>query len=44
MGIQQLYIGLTKGKIDRIIEEYIIHGEYWDEAINPIKMMKMVQG
>ncbi len=46
-----MYVGLTKEKIDRIIDEHIIGGkvveeylipdEFWDEAISPIEMMKM---
>jgi len=49
-----MYIGLTKEKIDKIIDEHIIKGnpvkeyiipdEYWDEAISPLKMMEMAQG
>ncbi len=49
-----MYIGLTKEKIDKIIDEHIIKGnpvkeyiipdEYWDEAISPLKMMEMGQG
>jgi len=46
-----MYIGLTKEKIDKIIDEHIIKGnpvkeyiipdEYWDEAISPAKMIDM---
>ena len=46
-----MYIGLTKEKIDKIIDEHIIKGnpvkeyiipdEYWDEAISPDKMIDM---
>ncbi len=49
-----MYIGLTKEKIDKIIDEHIIKGnpvkeyiipdEYWEEAISPLKMMEMAQG
>ena len=49
-----MYIGLTKEKIDKIIDEHIVKGnpvkeyiipdEYWDEAISPLKMMEMAQG
>ncbi len=48
-----MYIGLTKEKIDKIIDEHIIKGnpvkeyiipdEYWDEAISPAKAMDMAQ-
>lgn len=44
-----MYVGLTKDKIDRIIDEHIIGGnvikeytipdELWDEAITPSAMM-----
>ncbi len=46
-----MYVGLTKEKIDRIIDEHIIGGkvveeylipeDFWDKAISPIEMMKM---
>ena len=46
-----MYAGLTKEKIDRIIDEHIIGGkvveefviesEAWDEPISPEQMMKM---
>ncbi len=46
-----MYVGLTKEKIDRIIDEHIIGGkvveeylipeEFWDKAISPMEMMKM---
>ncbi len=46
-----MYVGLTKEKIDRIIdehiigerpvEEYLIPEEFWDEALSPIEAMKM---
>lgn len=49
-----MYVGLTKEKIDKIIDEHIIKGnlvqeyiiadEFWDEAIEPSKMMEMAQG
>ena len=49
-----MYVGLTKEKIDKIIDEHILKGnpvkeyiisdEYWDEAISPLKMMEMAQG
>ncbi|WP_024954095.1 (2Fe-2S) ferredoxin domain-containing protein [Sulfurospirillum arcachonense] len=48
-----MYIGLTKEKIDKIIDEHIIKGipvqeyiipeEFWDKAISPAKMMEMEQ-
>ncbi len=44
-----MYAGLTKEKIDTIIDEHILKGnpvkehiistDYWDEAISPSKMM-----
>lgn len=46
-----MYIGLTKEKIDRIIEEHIINGkvveeyliprDFWDTPISPKDAMKM---
>ena len=46
-----MYAGLTKEKIDRIIDEhiigekpvveYLIDDEFWDEAISPMEAMKM---
>jgi len=46
-----MYVGLTKEKIDRIIDEHIIGGnvvedfvigsEAWDDPISPEEMMKM---
>lgn len=49
-----MYVGLTKEKIDRIIDEHIIKGipvkeyiiadEFWDKAIDPLKMMEMAEG
>jgi len=46
-----MYVGLTKEKITRIIDEHIIGGkvveeylipkEFWDEAISPMEAMKM---
>jgi len=46
-----MYVGLTKEKIDRIIEEhiigekpveeYLIEEEFWDTAISPTEMIKM---
>jgi (2Fe-2S) ferredoxin len=46
-----MYVGLTKEKIDKIIEEHIIAGnpvteylipeEFWGEAISPADMAKM---
>jgi (2Fe-2S) ferredoxin len=46
-----MYVGLTKEKITRIIDEHIIGGkvveeylipkEFWDEAIAPVEAMKM---
>ena len=46
-----MYVGLTKEKIDRIIDEhiigekpvveYLINEEFWDSAIAPIEAMKM---
>jgi (2Fe-2S) ferredoxin len=46
-----MYVGLTKEKIDRIIDEHIIGGtpveeytiseEFWDAPISPSEMMKM---
>ncbi len=47
-----MYVGLTKEKIDRIIdehiiggkpvEEYIISDELWDEPISPAEMQKQM--
>ena len=49
-----MYIGLNKEKIDKIIEEHIIGGkvveeylipkEYWDEPISVVDMIKMSSG
>lgn len=46
-----MYVGLTKEKIDRIIdehiigekpvEEYLISEDFWDNAISPMEAMKM---
>jgi (2Fe-2S) ferredoxin len=46
-----MYVGLTKDKITRIIDEHIIGGnvveeylipkEFWDEALSPMEAMKM---
>ncbi len=46
-----MYVGLTKEKITRIIDEHIIGGkvveeylipeEFWDEALSPMEAMKM---
>ncbi len=46
-----MYVGLTKEKITRIIDEHIIGGkvvqeylipdEFWDEALSPVEAMKM---
>ncbi len=46
-----MYVGLTKEKINRIIDEHIIGGraveeylipeDFWDKAVSPIEMMKM---
>jgi len=46
-----MYVGLTKEKIDRIIEEhiigekpveeYLIEEEFWDTAVSPVEMIKM---
>ena len=46
-----MYVGLTKEKIDRIIEEhiigekpveeYLIEEEFWDTAVSPAEMVKM---
>ncbi len=46
-----MYVGLTKEKITRIIDEHIIGGkvveeylipeEFWDDAISPMEAMKM---
>jgi len=46
-----MYVGLTKEKIDRIIDEhiigeepvteYLIPEEFWDTPIAPVKAMKM---
>jgi (2Fe-2S) ferredoxin len=46
-----LYVGLTKEKIDRIVDEHVIEGkpveeflipeEFWGEAISPKEAMKM---
>ena len=46
-----MYVGLTKEKIDRIIDEHVIGGkpveeflipaELWDEPISPAEAMKM---
>jgi len=47
-----MYVGLTEAKIDRIIsehiiggkvvEEYVINSEFWDEAISPTEMRKQM--
>jgi len=47
-----MYVGLTKEKVERIIDEHIIGGniveeyvideELWDEAISPTEMMKQM--
>lgn len=47
-----LYVGLTKEKIERIIDEHIIGGnvvseylipdELWDEALSPADLMKQM--
>ncbi len=47
-----MYIGLTKEKIDRIIDEHILNGipveeflipkEFWDEPINPKDAMEQM--
>ncbi len=47
-----MYVGLTEEKIDKIIsehiiggnvvEEYVINGEFWDEAISPKEMRKQM--
>jgi len=49
-----MYVRLTKEKIDKIIDEHIIKGnpvqeyiiedEFWDDAIEPSKMMEMTEG
>jgi len=46
-----MYVGLTKEKITRIIDEHIIGGkvveeylipeEFWDDALSPMEAMKM---
>ena len=46
-----MYVGLTKEKITRIIDEHIVGGkvveeylipeEFWDEALSPMEAMKM---
>lgn len=46
-----MYVGLTKEKIDRIIDEHIIgekpvdefliNEEFWDTALSPMEAMKM---
>ena len=46
-----MYVGLTKEKIDKIIDEHIIGGtpveeyiiteDFWDTAISPTEMQKM---
>ena len=47
-----LYVGLTKEKVDRIIDEHILGGnvvaeylipnEFWDDAITPADMMSQM--
>jgi len=47
-----MYVGLTEEKIDRIIsehiidgkvvEEYVINNEFWNEAISPEDMRKQI--
>jgi (2Fe-2S) ferredoxin len=47
-----MYAGLTKEKIDRIVDEHIMNGkvveeflidsELWDEAISPADMKKQM--
>jgi len=48
-----MYVGLDKGKIERIVDEHIIGGkvveeyvipeELWDEPISPAQMQAQVQ-